>query len=70
MKKGDKVVLISRSVIYRKLIYHNTYIVENDTKNTIKLENIPFRYHKSKFITLKEFRTIKLKKICLESEKK
>ena len=70
MKKNDKVVCISNGLLRTFLDLNTVYIIENvykdpDThkQNYIKLKNIDTKYSISRFITLQEYRKLKLKNI-------
>ena len=71
LKKGDKVVCISlpnRKLDFDKntLTLYKTYIISNVTYNTLIIINDDChlcQYYKYRFITLKEFRLLKLKQI-------
>ena len=68
MKRGDKVVCISNLYSYKLKLY-DTYIIVDiirDDDNSIRYIRIDrefFRYYPHRFITLKEYRKLKLIKL-------
>jgi len=77
-KPGDRIVCIDVSEDtttyepYKNLKKHNSYIIRQygDYFNTksVKLFNIEGVFRDSRFISIKEYRKLKLNKLCLKKE--
>jgi len=76
-KRGDKVVCIDASEDitpyepYKNLKKYNSYIIHDDNfynTKSVTLTNVKGAFRITRFISIKEYRKLKLNKLCLNQE--